>query len=183
MTDPKLPNPAQPRHRFNNHLDNDFVEFVRGRVHRRCSALDLAAYKDANAEERLEDEARAAIVSCFQEAWTDSWFPVTMRRDWPVADAVIYDDDPDEPAFALIKFSYSPETNFFQGGSPIKAVKVYVTRPPKNIWQRTLKAFKGKPVAEDMAPVGTPDGKLRAPVQKTKAIPARKPLQKPSGKV
>lgn len=105
-----------------------------------------------------------------------------MRRDWPISDATIYDSDPDEPPFALIKISYSPETNFFQGGNPIKSIKVYVTRPPKNIWQRTLKAIKGRPVtdpAADISPVGTPTGQPAAKAAPAPRSPAPQRTQKP----
>lgn len=155
-------NPSQPKHRFASHTDNEFVEFVRGRVHKTCSALNLAVYKDRPAEIRIEEEARAAIASCFQEAWPDAWSPITVRKDWPVADAIVKGDK------ALIRIAFSPETSFFQGGQPIEAIEVFVKRPPRNIFQRTLNAIKGKTIHEDLAPVGTPDG-LPAPKPQTQS--------------
>lgn len=141
--------------------DEGFIEEVRERVAKRCAALPVHVYKIRDAELRLEETARGAIVEVFQENFDDAWFPIKVRKDWPVADCIISPVPELERHEAVIRIAFSPETSALMGGDPIDAIRVPVNVVAPNIVQKTLnRIFKARKAAPpELAPVGTPDGR------------------------
>lgn len=153
--------------------DQTFIDDVRERVRQRCLAVPCHVHKVRNAELRLEEAAREAIVEVFLEEFDEAWFPLKVRNDWPIADCIIAADE------ASIRISFSPETNALMGGDPIEAIKITVQRAPPNILKRAVDAmFRSREPLEP--PTGKPTLELSRVIDHdTKANPKSPPVQKP----
>ena len=73
--------------------DDAFVAAVSDRVRKRCAQVPVHVHKRPQAELRLEEAAREAIVEIFLEEFPDALFPIKVKRDWPRADCIIADDE------------------------------------------------------------------------------------------
>lgn len=140
-------------------ISDTFIEALRQRVIRECSKVPVQVYKRGRAERRLALAACEAIVAMWQETYSDAWFPITLRPDWPRAICIIKGNT------ARVAFSIGPETDM--DGQEIEPVEFPVLRTPPNIISKAMQAFsKRDPKAErpkELAPVGTPDGRAKAP--------------------
>jgi len=140
-------------------ISDTFIEALRQRVVRECSKVPVQVHKRGRAERRLELAACEAIVAMWQETYSDAWFPVTLRPNWPRATCIIKGNT------ARVAFSIGPETD--TDGQEIEPVEFPVVRTPPNIISKAMAAFgKRDPKAErpkELAPVGTPDGRAKAP--------------------
>lgn len=147
------------RHPF----DDAFIETMRERIREHCSRVPVHVHKRQVAEARLELAAKEAIVSVFQDEFPNAIRPHTVRPDWPYAECWITDDE------ALIRYSFSPETDGIMGGVTLEPVRLIVQRAPPGLMKRLtdsmLKRRKAAPA--ELPPTGTPDGrpelKLQAP--------------------
>lgn len=171
--------------------DPQFVETVRERVRVDCSKVQVHLHKRRSAQDRLVLAAREAIVAVYQETFPDSWFPLTLKPNWPLAACIIKGNK------AVIEFSFSPETSETMGGVEIEPVEIQVQRAPPNILSRALQMFDKRDLKAERerepAPVGTPDFrpelKLTAPIktgskvsptaQKAAQVQPAKPKAKP----
>jgi hypothetical protein len=119
------------RHPF----DDQFIAAVSDRVRKRCAQVPVHVHKRPQAELRIEEAAREAIVEVFLEEFPDALFPIKVKRDWPRADCIIADDE------AVIRFSFSPETDALMGGVFIEPVRIVVKRAPPNVFNRAARAI------------------------------------------
>lgn len=162
--------------------DPQFVETVRERVRVDCSKVQVHLHKRRSAQDRLILAAREAIVAVYQETFPDSWFPLTLKPNWPLASCIIKGNK------ALIEFSFSPETSETMGGVEIEPVEIQVQRAPPNIMTRALRMFESRDLKAERerepAPVGTPDFRPELKLSKPAAKPAPTPKtdSKTSGK-
>lgn len=148
-------------------INDAFIEGMRERVRKECSKVPVHVHKRAGAQERLQIAAKEAIVAYWQESFSDAWFPITMRPDWPWAHCIIKANK------ALIEFSIGPETDGHRGGKEIEPVEINVQRAPANIITKALRAFESRDHKAEreaiLNPTGTPDGraelKLSQPVK------------------
>ena len=114
------------RHPF----DDAFIETMRERIREHCSRVPVHVHKRQVAEARLELAAKEAIVSVFQDEFPNAIRPHTVRPDWPYAECWITDDE------ALIRFSFSPETDSIMGGHTLEPVRIVVQRAPPGLMKR-----------------------------------------------
>lgn len=118
--------------------DDVFIGKVSERVKRRCALVPVHVHHRARAEMRLVEAAREAIVEVFLEEFPNAIFPLRVRRDWPQADCIICEDE------AVIRFSFSPETDELMGGAFVEPVRILVRRPPPNAFQRATRSLFGE---------------------------------------
>lgn len=153
-------------------ISDTFIEALRQRVIRECSKVPVQVHKRGRAERRLELAACEAIVAMWQETYSDAWFPITLRPNWPRATCIIKGNT------ARVSFSIGPETD--TDGQEIEPVEFPVVRTPPNIISKALKAFNSRDQkterAKELAPVGTPDGRA---VRSTPAAVSRRPEPQP----
>lgn len=164
------PLPGQPKKRFNSHMEHAFVEFVRGRIHKRCSSYPGYVYHVRQAELQYEEQARLEIAVCLAEEFPEAWHTPQVTKDWPKATCQLNA----ERTSGRLTVSWSPETDALHGGSPVDAIDFEVKPAPPNRGSHikgALRAIFGKPVVDrevDIAPVGTPTGKpIPKPTPKT----------------
>jgi hypothetical protein len=172
------------RELFGQHpFDEVFAANIREAIRENCSKVLVHVHNRQKAEERLEEAAKEAIVKAFQEEFPHAIRPMIVRPDWPYAECWITDDE------ALIRYSFSPETDQLMGGIAFEPIRIVVNRAPPGLMRRIIAGFKADRAAE-AAPTGTPDGrpelKLTAPLKQPvtvaakAAAPARaKPAQEP----
>lgn len=148
--------PGPPPQRFTSHMEHAFVEFVRGRIHKRCSEFPVFLYHVRQAELQLEEEARRVIVECLIEGFPEAWTTPQVTRDWPKAICQINADRTQ----ARLTPSWSPETDALRGGSPVDAIDFAIRQAPPTRARRainTLLAMIGRPVADpEPPPIGRP---------------------------
>jgi hypothetical protein len=151
-------------------ISDTFIEALRQRVIRECSKVPVQVHKRGRAERRLELAACEAIVAMWQETYSDAWFPITLRPNWPRATCIIKGNT------ARVSFSIGPETD--TDGQEIEPVEFPVVRTPPNIISKALKAFNSRDQKaerqKELAPVGTPDGRPKQP-----AAVSRRPAPEP----
>lgn len=156
-------------------ISDTFIEALRQRVIKECSKVPVQVHKRGRAERRLELAACEAIVAMWQETYTDAWFPVTMRPNWPQATCIIKGNT------ARVSFSIGPETD--TDGQEIEPVEFPIVRTPPNIVSKALQAFnKRDQKAErqkELAPVGTADGRPKAPAPVSRRPAPEPPPPKP----
>lgn len=181
--------------------DEDFAAEIESKIKEMCSAVPVHVHKPDEAELELERAARAAIVICYQKEYDDAWFPIVVKRSWPIADAIIEGDE------ALIRYSISPEIDALLGGNQRPRIRIKVKRAPPNIYQRAAKGIgallrrepkvrpelelshvvsppapKPPPVTQerDLAPTGHPDGATRRTQPATPQSPPAQNIQRPT---
>jgi hypothetical protein len=159
------------RHPF----DDAFIETMRERIREHCSRVPVHVHKRQVAEARLELAAKEAIVSVFQDEFPNAIRPHTVRPDWPYAECWITDDE------ALIRFSFSPETDSIMGGHTLEPVRIVVQRAPPGLMKRLADSMlkQRKQAPAELPPTGTPDGrpelKLKVPAQAAQRPAPAKP--------
>lgn len=158
------------RELFGQHpFDEVFANRIREAIRENCSKVLVHVHSRQKAEERLEEAAREAIVKAFQDEFPDSIRPIVVRPDWPYAECWITDDE------ALIRYSFSPETDRLMGGIAFEPIRIVVTRAPPGLMRRMIEGMRKDRKTPEMPPTGTPDGqpelKLSQPI---KAKPAPK---------
>lgn len=140
--------------------DQIFIDKITERITRRCSLVPVQVHKRYQAQERLEQAAKEAIVEVYHEEFPDAWFPIRVKKNWPFANCIIRGNE------AFIEFSFSPETDALAGGIVIEPVKITVQRAPNILTRAAQAIFKRKPGDDretELAPVGTPTGKRAEP--------------------
>jgi hypothetical protein len=133
-------------------MDEAFLANIAERVRTRCQAVPTQAFNRIGAERAIEDAARTAIVEVFLEEFPDAIRPLRVTAKWPFAECWIIEDE------AIIKYSFSPETDALMGGIACDPIRIVVRRSPPGLVKRMVSAFK-RAKADEMAPVGTPDGR------------------------
>jgi len=168
-------------------MDEAFLANIAERVRTRCMAVPTQAFNRIGAERAIEDAARTAIVEVFLEEFPDAIRPLRVTAKWPFAECWIIEDE------AIIKYSFSPETDALMGGIACDPIRIVVRRSPPGLVKRMVSAFK-RAKADEMAPTGTPDGrpelKLSRPASPPRPAPTRstappapqKPTTKPPSK-
>ena len=162
------------RHPF----DDAFIETMRERIREHCSRVPVHVHKRQVAAARLELAAKEAIVSVFQDEFPNAIRPHTVRPDWPYAECWITDDE------ALIRFSFSPETDSIMGGHTLEPVRIVVQRAPPGLMKRLADSMlkQRKQAPAELPPTGTPDGrpelKLSRPINKPQP-PKTESISKP----
>jgi len=148
--------------------DEGFSKRLVERITQRCEAVPVNVHKIHTAEVKLEEACREAIVEVYQETYVDAWFPIMVKKDWPIADCIINAD-----GTASLRFAISPEMDALLGGNSMPRIVIKVKQPPPNILQRMVKNIRrGEPA--DLAPIGRPDKpKLDLARSATPAAPAR----------
>ena len=146
--------------------DETLIEQMREEIRTRCSAVPVHVHSRQRAEHRLAEVACEAIVAILQKEFPNSVRPIVVSRDWPWAECWISDDE------ALIRFSFSPETDDLMGGVACDPVRIVVQRAPPGLLKRMAEAM-WKSRQPELAPVGTPHGKPE--LKLSKPLPAAKP--------
>lgn len=169
------------RELFGQHpFDDVFAANIREAIRENCSKVLVHVHSRQKAEERLEEAAKEAIVKAFQDEFPNSLKPLVVRPDWPYAECWITDDE------ALIRYSFSPETDALMGGIAFEPIRIVVNRAPPGLLKRLVSGFKAER-GKDLAPTGTEDGrpelKLKEPVsaQKPESKQPAKPVPKGMG--
>lgn len=132
--------------------DEALIEQMREEVRTRCSAVPVHVHSRQRAEFKIAEAAKEAIVHVLQREFPNSVRPIVVSRDWPWAECWISDDE------ALIRFSFSPETDDLMGGVACDPVRIVVQRAPPGLLKRMAEAM-WKQREPEPAPIGTPDGK------------------------
>lgn len=151
------------RELFGQHpFDEVFATRIRESIRENCSKVLVHVHNRQQAEQRLEEAAKEAIVAAFQEEFPHSIRTLVVRPDWPYAECWITDDE------ALIRYSFSPETDRLMGGIAFEPVRIVVNRAPPGFMRRLIDGMLKQRKADELAPVGTKDGrpelKLKEPV-------------------
>jgi len=154
---------------FGQHpFDDVFAANIREAIRENCSKVLVHVHSRQKAEERLEEAAKEAIVKAFQAEFPHSIKPLIVRPDWPYAECWITDDE------ALIRYSFSPETDQLMGGIAFEPIRIVVNRAPPGLMRRIISGMKKDRKAEP-APIGTPDSqpelKLTQPISAKPAAP------------
>jgi hypothetical protein len=154
-------------------VDDVLSRDVREAIRATCSAAVVHVYNRQQAETRLAQAAKEAIVSVFQANFPNSLRPFVIRRDWPYAEVWICEDE------AIIRYSFSPETDVLMGGIAFEPIRIPIQRAPPGILTRML---AGKRESREIldAPIGRPEAEeelvLTEPVveqaQVSKPMPA-----------
>jgi len=110
--------------------DDQFAAEIEAKIRARCSAVPCHVHKPDQAELALEQAVREAIVECYLVEYEEAWFPITVRKNWPIADAIIEGDE------AFIRFSVSPEVDALLGGNQRPRLRVKIRPAPPNIYQK-----------------------------------------------
>jgi hypothetical protein len=146
--------------------DEALIDQMREEIRTRCSAVPVHVHSRQRAEFKIAEAAKEAVVHVLQKEFPNSIRPIVVSRDWPWAECWISDDE------ALIRFSFSPETDDLMGGVACEPVRIVVTRAPPGLMKRMTDAML-KRREPDLAPVGTPHGKPE--LKLNKPLPAAKP--------
>ena len=155
------------RELFGQHpFDEVFAANIREAIRENCSKVLVHVHSRQKAEERLEEAAKEAIVKAFQDEFPNSIKPLVVRPDWPYAECWITDDE------ALIRYSFSPETDQLMGGIAFEPIRIVVNRAPPGLVRRLIAGMRKDRKTPEPAPIGTPDSrpelKLETPVPKAK---------------
>jgi hypothetical protein len=157
--------------------DEEFAAEIESKIKEMCSAVPVHVHKPDEAELALERAVREAVVICYQAEYSDAWFPIVVKRKWPIADCIIEGDE------ALIRYSISPEIDALLGGNQRPRIRIKIRKAPPTIYQRAAKGIgamlrrepKVRPELEltqaapprvidrDLAPTGYPSGETRKP--------------------
>jgi hypothetical protein len=151
--------------------DEALIDKMREEVRTRCSAVPVHVHSRQRAERRIAEAAREAVVAVLQAEFVNSMKPIVVTNDWPYAECWISDDE------ALIRFSFSVETDELMGGVACEPVRIVVQRAPPGLLKRfTNSMWKSRET--ESAPLGTPDGRPELKLEK-KAEPIG---EKPKGR-
>jgi hypothetical protein len=134
-------------------IDDKLAQEVREAIRGVCSAAVVHVYNRQQAETRLAQAAKEAIVAVFQANFPNSLRPFVVRRDWPYAEVWICEDE------AIIRYSFSPETDVLMGGIAFEPLRITIQRAPPGLVSRmltsarklreTFEAPTGRPEAEE----------------------------------
>lgn len=145
--------------------DQEFMDKVAARIRKYCASVPTHTYSRQLAEVMLVEATKAAIVSVFQEEFPNPIRRIVVRKDWPYAECWIVEDE------AIIKYSWSPETDDLMGGVACEPIRIVIQRAPEGLLARLKRSwFKDRKGEKEIAPTGTPDGQpemvLSQPIQK-----------------
>lgn len=150
-------------------LDQLFLDRIADRIRERCQAVPTHAHSRIGAEHAIEAAAKAAIVEVFQEEFPNAIKPLVVTKKWPFAECWIVEDE------ALIKYSFSPETDHLMGGIACDPIRIVIHRAPRSLMQRLKDDLLRRKQNPELAPVGTPDGRPELKLEATpppRATPA-----------
>lgn len=157
-------------------IDEQFARDVRTAIRDACASVKTHVYTRQQAERKLEETAKEAIVHVFQEQFPNSIKPFMVRSTWPYAECWIVEDE------AFIRYSFSPETDAWMGGIAFEPLRIPIHRAPPGLMRRLWQGLKARR-DEEAAPIGRPEEEadellLDAPVEELPRPPAApaKPL-------